>query len=65
MKACADCVPCLMKRVLFQARLIGDPNEFRTVQSALREYAAGFTEGVCSADVATRVHRVAYESMGC
>ena len=65
MKACADCVPCLMKRVLFQARLIGDPNEFRTVQSALREYAAGFKEGVCSADIATRVHRVAYDSMGC
>ena len=65
MKACADCAPCLLKRVLFQSRLIGDANEFRTMQSAMRTYADNFREGVCSAEVATKVHSAAYASMEC
>ncbi len=64
MKACADCAPCLLKRVLFQSRLIGDENEFRTMQSAMGVYAENFREGACSAEVATLVHAAAYESMG-
>ncbi len=65
MKACADCVPCLMKRILFQSRLIDDPNETRTMQDALNAYSAEFREGCCSAYVATKVHAAAYASMGC
>ena len=64
MKACADCAPCLLKRVLFQSRLIGDANEFRTMQSAMRVYAENYREDACSAEVATKVHAAAYESMG-
>lgn len=65
MKACADCVPCLMKRVLFQSRLISDPNEFRTMKTALDTYSAGLSADSCSAEIATKVHSVAYASMGC
>ena len=65
MKACADCAPCLLKRVLFQSRLIGDENEFRTMQSAMSVYAEEFREGACSAEIASKVHAAAYASMGC
>ena len=64
MKACADCAPCLLKRVLFQSRLLDDANEFRTMQSAMRTYADNYRADACSAEVATKVHAAAYESMG-
>jgi len=65
MKSCADCVPCLLKRILFQSRLIGDENEFRTMQSAMAVYSEGFVKGACSAEIATAVHSAAYASMEC
>ena len=65
MKACADCVPCLMKRILFQSRLISDPNELRTMKAALETYSDGFGPDACSAEIATKVHSAAYSSMEC
>lgn len=65
MKACADCVPCLMRRVLFQSRMVGDPNEFRTMHIAAKTYSDLMSPDICSAEIATAVHGKAYESMGC
>jgi len=59
-----DCVPCLMTRVLFQARLVGNGCEFAALSSAMRTYAKEFAEGRNSAEVATEVHRSAYKAMG-
>ena len=59
-----DCVPCLMTRVLFQARLVGNGCEFDAVASAMKTYAEEFAEGRNSAEVATEVHRSAYKAMG-
>lgn len=59
-----DCVPCLMKRVLFQARLASNGTEYAALSAALKAYADGFSEGRNSAEVATEVHRDAYGAMG-
>ena len=64
MKLTPDCVPCLMKRVLFQARLLENGCESEAVGAALRTYAKEYAVGRNSAEVATEVHRSAYEVMG-
>ena len=64
MKLTPDCVACLMKRVLFQARLLENGCESEAVGAALRAYAKEYAVGRNSAEVATEVHRSAYEVMG-
>ena len=64
MKLTPDCVPCLMNRVLFQARLLENGCESEAVGAALRAYAKEYAVGRNSAEVATEVHRSAYEVMG-
>ena len=64
MKLTPDCVPCLMKRALFQARLLENGCESEAVGAALRAYAKEYAVGRNSAEVATEVHRSAYEVMG-
>ncbi|WP_400211043.1 damage-control phosphatase ARMT1 family protein [Candidatus Methanarcanum hacksteinii] len=64
MKLTPDCVPCLMKRVLFQARLLENGCESEAVGAALRAYAKEYAVGRNSAEVATEVHRSVYEVMG-
>ena len=64
MKPQPDCVPCLLKRVLFQARLLGDGSEEEAVSAALKTYAAEYDGADNSAKLATAVHRSAYEAMG-
>ncbi len=64
MKVHSDCVPCLMKRVLFQARLLDNGTEFDAVTVALKTYAKNISRGQNSARLATAVHRSAYDAMG-
>lgn len=59
-----DCAPCLLRRVLFQARLAGNGSESDAVSAAVRKYAEALSPGVCSTDIATAVHRAAYAAMG-
>ena len=59
-----DCVPCLMKRVLFQARLLDNGTEMAAVKAGLKTYAAGIDGADNSARLATQVHRAAYDAMG-
>ena len=63
MKVTPDCVPCLMKRVLFQARLLDNGCESEAVEAALKVYAKEYRPGRNSAEVATEVHRAAYGVM--
>ena len=63
MEVTPDCVPCLMKRVLFQARLLENGCESDAVAAALKVYAKEYRPGRNSAEVATEVHRAAYEVM--
>ncbi len=64
MKTHADCASCLLKRVLFQARLAGNGTEFAAVQAGVREYARLMSPDICSAEIATHVHAAAYAAMG-
>ncbi len=64
MKVTPDCVPCLMKRVLFQARLLDNGCESEAVAAALNVYAKEYSPDRNSAEVATEVHRAAYKVMG-
>ena len=63
MRITPDCVPCLMKRVLFQARLLDNGCEADAVAAALNVYAKEYEPGRNSAEVATEVHRAAYGVM--
>jgi uncharacterized protein with ATP-grasp and redox domains len=64
MKTHADCAPCLMKRVLFQSRLVNNGTDFAAMQAAVKTYAALMSPDVDSATIATEVHRRAYAAMG-
>lgn len=64
MQITPDCVPCLMRRILFQARLLDNGCESEAVAAALRTYSKSYREGRNSAEVATEVHRAAYDVMG-
>lgn len=65
MKTCADCGPCLMKRILFQSRLAGTGTEFEAVRQCMARYSELMDESVCSAEIATKVHRLSYDIMRC
>lgn len=63
MKLTPDCVPCLMKRILFQAKLLDNGCEKEAVRAALRVYADNIDYGCNSAELATKVHKAAYAAM--
>ncbi len=65
MKTCADCGPCLMKRVLFQSRLAGTDIEFEAVRKCMALYSGLMDVSMCSAEIATKVHRLAYDTVRC
>lgn len=59
-----ECVPCLLKRVLFQSKLADNGTEFDSLSVALSVFSKEFGEGKNSAEVATLVHTKAYAAMG-
>ncbi|MBE6527965.1 MAG: DUF89 family protein [Thermoplasmata archaeon] len=64
MRIHTDCVPCLMKRVLFQSRLSEGMDEKASVEAGLKVFAEGFDYSRKSVDVATEVHRASYAVLG-
>jgi len=61
MRMSPECVPCLIRRVLFEADEIDDSKSVPAVRNASRMLGDLFGEGVCSATVATEVHRETYK----
>ena len=59
-----ECVPCLIRRVLFEAEEVDDSFSVRAVKNASRMLGELFGEDVCSATVATHVHRETYKLLG-
>lgn len=59
-----DCVPCLLKRVLFQARLVSNDVDEDAVRAAVKTYAQEIDRANNSAKLATLVHKSAYAAMG-
>ena len=64
MRVHADCVPCLMKRILFQSRLDPSYDDKKSVQNSLRVFSEEFDYSKKSVDIATEVHRASYAVIG-
>lgn len=64
MRMSTECVPCLIRRVLFETMEVDPPKSVETVKYASAELGRLFGEGVCSATVATEVHRGVYGILG-
>ncbi|MCL2143203.1 MAG: ARMT1-like domain-containing protein [Methanomassiliicoccaceae archaeon] len=58
-----ECVPCLLKRVLFQAELADNGSEMEALKAAMDAFSRGLRKGRNSAEIATEVHRAAYRAM--
>jgi len=58
------CVPCLIGRVLFEAEETDPSKSIEAVRLASEMLSRLFGEGVCSATVATEVHREIYRLLG-
>ncbi len=63
MKIRADCVPCLMKRVLFQARLDDRSDEFASVEAGVKALAKSISASKTTSEVGTEVHAAAYSKL--
>jgi uncharacterized protein with ATP-grasp and redox domains len=57
----AECAPCLLRRILFQTRLVDPSREEEVMSSCLRLVAEEWRPGVNSAALATKVHRLCYD----
>jgi len=64
MKIHTDCIPCLMKRILFQSRLSGDSDERASMHESLMVFATELDYDRKSVDIATEVHRASYSVLG-
>lgn len=64
MRIQADCLPCLMKRMLFQTRLVGAADERGIMGICLRSLSDAYSPELRSVDVASDVHRDCYDALG-
>jgi len=59
-----ECVPCLIRRVLFETEEVRPERSVEAVRSAAAALGRLFGDDVCSATVATEVHRETYRIIG-
>ena len=64
MRMSPECIPCLIRRVLFEAEEVDADKAVEAVRNASEMLGDLFGEGVCSATVATKVHRETYRILG-
>ena len=66
MKIQTECIPCLLKRIIFEAELsTTDKNlQTKTIQNACHLLSTLYNPNECSATLATKVHKIAYETLG-
>jgi len=64
MKMAPECVPCLIGRVLFETEEVRPSKSIEAVRNAAFMMGELFGEDVCSATVATKVHRETYRILG-
>lgn len=64
MRMTPECVPCLIRRVLFEAEEAGGSSSVEAVRNAAEMLGEAFGDKVCSATVATEVHRETYRIIG-
>lgn len=64
MRMSPECVPCLIRRVLFETVEVDPSKSAETVKYASAALGRLFGDDVCSAVVATEVHRGVYDLLG-
>ena len=66
MKIQTECVPCLIKRIIFEAKQsTKDPEIIKNViKNAGNTLAELYDPNECSIAIATKVHKIAYETLG-
>jgi len=64
MRFSADCVPCLLGRVVFETDLVAPSKRAQAVNSGLEMIGPGFQAEENSAKLATRVHAHIYDVIG-
>jgi len=66
MKIQTECVPCLLKRIVFEAEQSTKSKELRekTLKKACTLLAELYNPTKCSVSIATKVHKIAYETLG-
>lgn len=66
MKIQTECVPCLLKRVIFETEQSTKDPELKTkvIKNACRVLSENYDPNTCSAVVATKVHKIVYETLG-
>ena len=65
MKIQTECVPCLLKRILFEIELSTDDKKLqnKTIKKACTLLAKLYNPNICSVDIATKVHKLVYETL--
>ena len=65
MKIQKECLPCLLKRILFETELSTTDKalQVQTARLACRLLAELYNPNVCSATIATQIHQAVYESL--
>jgi len=61
----AECVPCLLGRVLFETDLCAPEKKAKVMRECVKVLCEKYRPGVNSAVIATMVHRRAYDLLGC
>jgi uncharacterized protein with ATP-grasp and redox domains len=66
MKIQTECVPCLLKRIIFEAEQSTKDPDIRTkvIKNACKVLSKFYDPNECSATIATKVHKIAYEALG-
>ncbi len=64
MKIYPECVPCLLKRVLYESELVAPEKAHMAQSKALEIINDEYHEGIVSVDLATKVHHAVYDILG-
>ncbi len=65
MKIQTQCIPCLLKRIIFEAELkTDDPNlKNKVIRNACEIISKKYNHNINSAELATKVHKIVYETL--
>ncbi len=64
MKIAPECVPCLLTRLLYETNLVEPKAASSVMKEACGILNSDLSPDICSAELATRVHRRTYEILG-
>ncbi len=66
MKIRTECVPCLLKRIIFEAKQSTDDKTLQTkaIRNACKMLSEIYDPNECSAIIATKIHKMVYDTLG-